>query len=304
MFGLSPRQINLSSSAGPNPSLLANLKSQSKIPSLSWGYTAGASYRVPGVPLNTFGSLTFGGYDTSRFVDNNVSFPFGPDTSREFIAELQSITSNNSTSPIFSGKADVVFDSVVTDLWLPPQACEGFQNVLGLQYNATSNYYFVNQTSLAKINREKHQFHFRFNSPTTGTIVLSMPITSILGKLYQNVTNSNITAWLSLRQARNASQYTMGRAFLQEVYLIADYERSKFSISQAYFPQNSGAKQIVAIPPVDKIQQISPPNHHSPSLSPATVAAIVLGATFFITILIFILSWINQKRRKNQRALS
>ena len=44
-LGLSPYNINFTSGADSSPSLLTSLKSQNLIPSLSYGYTAGASYR-------------------------------------------------------------------------------------------------------------------------------------------------------------------------------------------------------------------------------------------------------------------
>jgi hypothetical protein len=39
--------------------------------------------------------------------------------------------------------------------------------------------------------------------------------------------------YFPLRQAANETQYVLGRAFLQEAYLITDYERNNFSIHQA-----------------------------------------------------------------------
>lgn len=44
-LGLSPYQINFTSSTDSSPSLLASLKNKNLIPGLSYGYTAGASYR-------------------------------------------------------------------------------------------------------------------------------------------------------------------------------------------------------------------------------------------------------------------
>ena len=42
-LGISPRQVNYDGT--PHPSFITNLNSTNKIPSLSYGYTAGASYR-------------------------------------------------------------------------------------------------------------------------------------------------------------------------------------------------------------------------------------------------------------------
>lgn len=44
-LGLSNQAINMTSSADSSPSFLTSLKNQNLIPTLSYGYTAGASYR-------------------------------------------------------------------------------------------------------------------------------------------------------------------------------------------------------------------------------------------------------------------
>jgi hypothetical protein len=44
LFGLDPRSSNFTNSP-PIPSYIQNLRNQSLIPSVSWGYTAGNQYR-------------------------------------------------------------------------------------------------------------------------------------------------------------------------------------------------------------------------------------------------------------------
>lgn len=45
LFGLAPRPTNFSSNSNAIPSFMENLRSEGKIPSISWGYTAGNQYR-------------------------------------------------------------------------------------------------------------------------------------------------------------------------------------------------------------------------------------------------------------------
>lgn len=45
LFGLAPSATNFSSNGLAVPSFMENLRSQGKIPSISWGYTAGNQYR-------------------------------------------------------------------------------------------------------------------------------------------------------------------------------------------------------------------------------------------------------------------
>ena len=45
-FGLNQQPTNFTNLTSPHPSFLTTLKAKNLIPSLSWGYTAGARYRM------------------------------------------------------------------------------------------------------------------------------------------------------------------------------------------------------------------------------------------------------------------
>lgn len=45
LWGVGPRPTNLTALNNPYPSLMTNLKEQNLVPSISYGYTAGAQYR-------------------------------------------------------------------------------------------------------------------------------------------------------------------------------------------------------------------------------------------------------------------
>ncbi len=75
-----------------------SLKNQSIIPSLSWGYTAGAPYRLKKV----LGSLTLGGYDASRFTPNQMNFTFSADDSRSLTVGLQAVQATGTFQGVMS----------------------------------------------------------------------------------------------------------------------------------------------------------------------------------------------------------
>lgn len=75
----------------PIPSIFAQLTEIGEVGSLSWGYTAGASY----TPNPTVGSLTLGGYDASRLIANNLTLAILDDPKRELVLGLQAITSDS-----------------------------------------------------------------------------------------------------------------------------------------------------------------------------------------------------------------
>lgn len=84
-LGLSVQPTNFTNFASPQPSFFQSLYDKNLIPSLSWAYTAGAKYRNKGV----FGSLVFGGYDTSRFSPSSLSFTFASDVTRDLVVDPQ-----------------------------------------------------------------------------------------------------------------------------------------------------------------------------------------------------------------------
>lgn len=271
-FGLSPDAVNISTLDDPQPSFLAALALQNSTPSPSWAYTAGAYYRQP----TAFGSLTLGGYDTARFVQNNVTFPFGPDISRDLLVPIQSIKSDAANGPLLSTVIYSYIDSLVPHIWLPLEACQAFEKAFGLTYNETAELYFVNDTLHDKLVDQNPNVTFTLGPALAGgsTVDIVMGYGSFdLMAEYPIVNNQ--TRYFPLRQAQNDTQYTLGRTFLQDAYVIADYDRSNFSVSQAVFPNGSNAQQIVAIRrPNDPLPL---PTQHK-TLSTDDVVGIVIAA--------------------------
>ena len=270
--GLCPHAINISSPNDPKPSFLGALAQQNLTPSTSWAYTAGAYYRQP----TAFGSLTLGGYDTTRFVRNDVTFPFGPDTSRDLIVPIQSITSNAAGSPLLSDVIYAYIDSLVPHIWLPLEVCKAFERAFGLMYNETAELYIVNDTLHDRLLSQNPNVTFTLGSPgstNNNTVDIVMHYGSFdLMANYPTVNNA--IRYYPLKQAHNNSQYTLGRAFLQDAYVIADYDRSNFSVSQAVFPNGSNTQQIVAIHrPGDTL----PPTYRK-MISTGAIAGIAVAA--------------------------
>ncbi|KAK5011811.1 hypothetical protein LTR28_000012 [Elasticomyces elasticus] len=255
LLGLGTTYTNFSTYNQPLPSLVWTLKNQSRIPSLSYGYTAGASYRYPG-------SLTLGGYDKSRFEPSNVDFTFPVDTAQNLTVGIQSITTNNTlnrgglTEDITSFTSGTpghlsLIDSKVPHIWLPRDVCDRIEQAFRLTYNPRSDLYVVNNTIHTQLVQLNPALTFRLGSDVSGgnstTIVL--PYSAFDLVLAAGFPYSNATHYFPIRRAANASQHTIGRAFLQEAYLVVDYERSTFSVNQAAMPSPLPQHQIIAIPP-------------------------------------------------------
>ncbi len=295
-FGLSPHAVNISTLNDPQPSFLGALAQQNRSPSTSWAYTAGAYYRQPTV----FGSLTLGGYDTTRFVQNNVTFAFGPDTSRDLVVAIHSITSDAATSPLLSNVIYAYIDSLVPHIWLPLEACKAFERAFGLAYNETAELYFVNDTLHDRLVSQNPNVTFKLvSSSSTGenTVDIVMHYGSFDLMADYPIVN-NATRYFPLKQAQNDSQYTLGRAFLQDAYVIADYDRSNFSVSQAVFPNGSNTQQIVAI---HRPGDMLPPTHRR-TLSTGDIVGIAISAVVSSSIIIAAIIRSGLRKRTKERA--
>lgn len=217
-----------------------------------------------------FGSLTFGGYDLSRLIPNNVTFNLAPDVSRDLVVGLQSITStaaNGSTISLLPNSILTFIDSTLPYIWLPLEACEAFETAFGLTYNDTVRLYTVDDTLHQSLTARNPNFTFQIGNYRTGgpTVDIVLPYASFdLLVSYPRVLNA--TRYFPLRRAANDTQYTLGRTFLQEAYvslstelyrwekltllsryLITNYEHGNFSVSQARF-EDGLAQNIIALP--------------------------------------------------------
>ncbi|KIX92864.1 uncharacterized protein Z520_11340 [Fonsecaea multimorphosa CBS 102226] len=252
-LGLGVQQTRFSGSEAISPLLSSLIQKRNDIPSRSYGYTAGAVYRLKSVPA----SLTFGGIDANRFVPNDMSFTLSQDYSPIVAINSISVSSGAGALPsnwdsnpqtlLDMSQADLfTIDSSTPFLWLPESACNAFANALNLTYDDTLQLYlFPSDSSSSPTALSAWNLTFTFalsNLPgSSNEIVLTLPydafnlqLTYPFPNLAANFT-SPPTNYFPLRKAANSTQYTIGRAFLQETYLAVDYERNNFSISQAVF---------------------------------------------------------------------
>lgn len=211
-LGLTPWGVNFTNFNQPAPSVLTSLKNAGKINSNSWGYTAGAYY----TPKQTYGSLTFGGYDGSRFVPNNLSITRGLDISRDLLVGVQSITS--STNNLLPHGIIALIDSTVPQIWLPLEACQRFEEVFGLEWDEDLKLYLVNDTLHEQLVKHNPTVTFTIASTTTSSDIINidMPYGSFDLTATWPLTANGTSRYFPLRRADNASQYVLGRTFLQQ----------------------------------------------------------------------------------------
>ncbi|KAI9808897.1 MAG: hypothetical protein M1826_004027 [Phylliscum demangeonii] len=299
-LGLSPHAVNFTTFNDPQPSMLYLLRNRSQIASRAWGYTAGAYYQQPRV----FGSLTLGGYDASRFVANNVSFHFGADIARDLLVGLRAIRTDASPAPLLPTAVFAMIDSTVPHIWLPLDACRAFEQAFGLVWDNRTGLYPLSESTHAALVRQNANLTFTLAPSIAAgdgapTVDIVMPYASF------DLTASpplaaNSTRYFPLRRAANDSQYVLGRTFLQQAYVIADYDRAAFSVHQALFPATSVPQDLQTIhPPPDPS---AAPGGRS-GLSTAGIAGTAVAAAV-VCGLVILLVWalVRRRRRRARRA--
>jgi hypothetical protein len=297
-LGLSPIPFNFTNLNDPQPSMLGTLRNQSLIPSSSWAYTAGAHYKNP----PAFGSLTLGGFDTTRFRRNNLTIAFGADSSRDLLISLQSIKYDTvGSSPLLAKSIDVFIDSLVSEIWLPVDVCEAFAERFNLTWNAQGELYLVESTAHAALLAQNPTFTFTIGQAGGGgeTVDIVLPYSAFDLSLTAPIVGDT-TQYFPLKQAQNSSQYTLGRTFLQEAYLIADYERLNFSVSQTLFPPTSVQQNLVPILALD--QDITSGRKE---LGKGVIAAIIVVAVVVLALAVIgTLIWLKRRGKQSKTAPS
>ena len=214
-FGISPRASNFTSFNDPIPSYMQNLKNKFAIPSLSWSYTAGNQYRLDQV----LGSLVLGGYDTSKFIPNDVTFRFASEDIRDLTVQLEAITISDyetTGTSLLPASIPAFMDSSLPFIWLPVEACSLFEKAFGLVWDNYTELYLLNSTHQAALRAQNANVTFTLGNLTAGANVnITLPYAAFDLTVSSPIVNTS-TPYFPLKRAANSTQYTLGRTFFQE----------------------------------------------------------------------------------------
>lgn len=227
-----------------------------------------------------------------------MTVPFGTDISRDLLVGIQSILIDDPTTSFLSVPILSFIDAGVPHMWLPQASCDAFAKAFSLTYNSTLDLYLVNATAHTALLKQNPTFTFTISSDITSsspnTTTITFPYSAFDLELttdYPGV--SNTTRYFPIRRAANYTQYTLGRAFLQQAYLIADYERSTFSVHQALF--DAAPEDLVTIP---SLATAAAAASQSSPLSAGAIAGIVVAAVVVLTGLCACVFFVRRRRRR------
>lgn len=214
---------------------------------------------------------------------------------------LRSITYDTEGSvPLLNSRnsIDIFIDSMVPEIWLPLDVCKQFEERFNLTFHEGGQLYTVKADAHRAMLAQNPAFTFTLSQPgrqgpANETLEIVLPYAAFDMNLTAPIVG-NDTRWFPLKQAQNESQYTLGRTFLQEAYVIADYERKNFSVSQALFPSTSVQQNLVAIHAPDSTESAT-----GQLMSTGTVAGIIVAVAAVLCIC-GLATWICMRRRRKQ----
>ncbi|KAM0282681.1 hypothetical protein ACHAQH_002878 [Verticillium albo-atrum] len=310
------------------------VKEYGRVPSYSYGYTAGASYMgSSGVPC----SLTLGGYDESRFTTHNTEFVLGQSgtTPVALVRGISVTVPEDDATPGNWGDArprvlsnmstsfTALFDSSTPFLWLPAQVCDEFADAFNLTYNDTLELYtFTDDQFNTFSSGWAYSFTFSLSSfdntddfghPLNTPGVVNITITAaafaqVLRYPFMNEIQYGDPSipYFPLRRTDNTTDtFIIGRAFMQEAYMVTRYDSDVFAIYQAEFPENPIAD--IKIVDIDQPENspYPPPATRSSSrkgLSTAQIVGIVVGVVGACLIAALATWWCCRRRRRKNGA--
>ena len=307
-FGLSDTAFTLANK--PYSTFLADYSGNSLIPSLSYGYTAGAQYRNSGVP----GNLVFGGYDQSR-CRTGITIPMPGNSNSSLIAGVQSIlvipepsVDSNQYSMTSSGFLALI-DSTLPYLWLPQSVCDKFADRFQLTWDNDTELYLVNDTSHAHNQQQNATVSFTIGATAaSGSDATSIVLPYAAFDLQMGFpifTNSS-RRYFPIK--RSPGPYILGRAFLQETYLIVNYENFTFTVAPATFSNPMPSSHLVpiysnAFPSPQPSGSSTPLPKKSSSLGAGVIAGIAIGAAVAILLIIGIICYFVWRHKQKQNKL-
>jgi tetrahydromethanopterin S-methyltransferase subunit F len=198
-------------------------------------------------------------------------------------------------------------DSTTAQIWLPTSACAAFEQAFGITYDEPTGLYLVNSTLHSSLIQRNPNVTFTFGGTQGGsTVSITLPYGAFnLNAEFPFVPNGNSTPYFPLRRAANSTQYTLGRTFLQEAYIIADYDRGNFTVAPCNWDVNK-----INTPLVGTIRRAgattfdSSDNSNSSGISAGAIAGIVIGIVAAVALIGFLVWFLRRRRNAEKKRIA
>ncbi|KAF2433043.1 hypothetical protein EJ08DRAFT_105204 [Tothia fuscella] len=305
--------IGLSGANGTDtrPSFLTKVAQTTNI-ARSWSYTAGCFNR------SEPGSLILGGYDASRYVKNSVSpwFKMNDTSGQPLTLRLSDIQFVSVTTGVArwrppGGAHPAVLDSSTPFLWLSLEACRAFEDKLGLIWDETTQLYTMSEALYSDSKFSQYAFiALGLGDPYAPAVDTWQSFSTITENLSLSISAPLVNSTTSIRyfplKRMTASEidrpWIIGRAFMQDLYITANYDQRVFRLAAARYDRNV-TPRIVSLdssapPPDDAAAPTSPPSPPTENLLMITLIAVAaVIVTFAIGTGCFCI-WAYKKKRR------
>ncbi|ERF70821.1 hypothetical protein EPUS_02343 [Endocarpon pusillum Z07020] len=288
-LGLSPSLVNISDYTDQYLSLLGTLKKGNNVSSNSYGYTAGASYQL--FPARDFGSLTLGGYDSTRMdASKNLTIHGVQDTYQPMRLGIKDI--KGGSTKLLDMPIVAALDSIVSQIWLPISACKNFESAFGLVWDSRYELYILNKTQRSILLEKNATITFTLSTGslqrTDDHLDKTFPYAAFDLKAKPPFAGLNEAVhYFPLKQAANETQYTLG-------------------LFPAVFPDYNVEPHLVTINPPEGISDgpdDTVQNVHSTSVWSRTVIICTISGGIIVVLLFVIrISLCVQRNRQEKPA--
>jgi hypothetical protein len=250
-----------------------------------------------------------GGYDQSRMTDPALSLRMPSTQNTTLVVGVPSIVYSSdldvavdpSSFTTTCGGFSANIDSTLPYLILPDCICDQFQATYGLTYDETQNLYFVNASSHDTNKQQNGTVEFKIaagpsDSGTYTNIKLGYPA---LDHQMSSVTGENGKDYFPIKKSKNGI-YTLGRTFLQEAYIIVDYERSNFTVAPALYTDSLSKQDLRPIYNTTFDPTTSSASSNG-GLGPGAIAGTVVGIVVAFAIAgVLAFCWWRKRKNKKQ----
>lgn len=193
-------------------------------------------------------------------------------------------------------------DSTLPYLILPDCICDQFQRTFGLTYDETQNLYFVNSTAHERNVQQNATVEFKIakSSSDTSTFANIQLGYSAFDQQWTPQVQGNATTYFPIKKSKN-ERYTLGRTFLQEAYIVVDYERLNFTVAPAFYADPMPKEDLKMIYNLTYNPLSDKSNSGNGLLAPGAIAGTVVGivVAFIIAGVIAFCWW---RKRKSKEA--
>jgi hypothetical protein len=256
--------------------------------------------------------LSLGGYHKDKIVPHETRFPMYTDDEVSLTLSVQNIRlsdSSHATKSVLNTPTLTLIDSNRPYLYLPPDAYNAILSHLGLHLDTESEHILISEEKHAQLKSSKFSLEFELaefrcaseNKVPDKTVKITVPYETLaltLGYPYLQPT-MNQSWYLPIRPGNPKNpNYVLGRAFLQESYIVADYESNLFKVHQVNWDKVSpSGLQVMK----ETVEPINLSVGDKTMNMKAIIAAAVAGGIGLLLVLFLLYCCLRQRRKRREK---